>query len=180
MDKSTETQVFFIESSPLTKYCLSRHPYKIGVQQGVQITSKVPQFLDFQAFSDKSTVSAVADEKYFYYCFVSPCFALKHPVFCLFPYCIIICKKFQLIPYFFYGSVRFYLFLCLLNIFHCPTIFSYTPNNAQLHFYSRASYLLRQILLYAGYFICSSCFLIILRTISPPIEPASLDVKSPL
>lgn len=89
-------------------------------------------------------------------------------------------QKIQPIPYFFYGSVRFYLFLCLLNIFHCPTIFSCIPNNAQLHFYSRASYLLRQILLYAGYFICSSCFLIILRTISPPIEPASLDVKSPL
>ena len=96
-----------------------------------------------------------------------------------FLYCIIICKKFNLFRIF-YGSVRFYLFLSLLNIFHCPTIFSCIPNNAQLYFYSRASYLLRQILLYAGYFICSSCFLIILRTISPPIEPASLDVKSPL
>lgn len=31
-----------------------------------------------------------------------------------------------------------------------------------------------------SYFICSSCFLIILRTISPPIEPASLEVRSPL
>ena len=30
------------------------------------------------------------------------------------------------------------------------------------------------------YFICSSCFLIIRRTISPPIEPASREVKSPL
>ena len=32
----------------------------------------------------------------------------------------------------------------------------------------------------SAYFICSSCFLIILRTISPPMEPASLEVKSPL
>ena len=31
-----------------------------------------------------------------------------------------------------------------------------------------------------GYFISSSCFLIILRTISPPMEPASREVRSPL
>ena len=30
------------------------------------------------------------------------------------------------------------------------------------------------------YFICSSCFMIIFLTISPPIEPACLEVKSPL
>ena len=30
------------------------------------------------------------------------------------------------------------------------------------------------------YFICSSCFLIIRRTISPPMEPASREVRSPL
>ena len=40
-------EAIFIEGSQLTKFCLSRNPYKIGVQQGVQITSKVPQFLDF-------------------------------------------------------------------------------------------------------------------------------------
>ena len=30
------------------------------------------------------------------------------------------------------------------------------------------------------YFMDSSCFLIILRTISPPMEPASREVRSPL
>lgn len=42
-------EAFFIEGSQLTKYCLSRHPYKIGVQ----ITFHFPQSLDFKAFQTK-------------------------------------------------------------------------------------------------------------------------------
>ena len=46
-------EAFFIEGSQLTKFCLSRNPYKIGVQQGVQITFHFPQILDFKAFQAK-------------------------------------------------------------------------------------------------------------------------------
>ena len=45
-------EAFFIEGSQLTKFCLSRNPYKIGVQ----VSFKVPQFLDFQAFQTKAQI----------------------------------------------------------------------------------------------------------------------------
>ena len=45
-------EAFFIEGSQLTKFCLSRNPYKIGVQ----VSFKVPQFLDFQEFQTKARI----------------------------------------------------------------------------------------------------------------------------
>ena len=46
-------EAFFIEGSQLTKFCLSRNPYKIGVKQGYKSLSKSHNSLIFRNFRQK-------------------------------------------------------------------------------------------------------------------------------
>ena len=87
-------EAFFIEGSQLTKFCLSRNPYKIGLQQGYKSLPTKPWF---SGISDKSTDSAVADEKYFNHYFISPCFAPECPVLRGFPGLLWYALKLQIV-----------------------------------------------------------------------------------
>lgn len=54
------------------------------------------------------------------------------------------------------------------------------PRSFLMHFFVHCAEFRTFASLGEPYFICSSCLRIIRRTISPPIEPASREVRSPL